>query len=210
MVSIPDLDRANGSVADVPDEPVPEPGRARPSATRYEVAADRPTRAVLLSGLPLILLVLVVVYLFATFFPALGALMLIVIPVAVVAALVAGAIRTRRITLVVTDEVVRITNGKAGTACLRSDIHTAVVVEQFSRRPLAPRTTNLILLDGQGRTLLMLGGLLWPVDVLRRVITMTEPAEVIEVAGRQTPRTLAARFPRILQRANPEPPSRRR
>ncbi len=118
-------------MADVPDEPVPEPGRARPSATRYEVAADRPTRAVLLSGLPLILLVLVVVYLFATFFPALGALMLIVIPVAVIAALVAGAIRTRRITLVVTDEVVRITNGKAGTACLRSDIHTAVVVERF-------------------------------------------------------------------------------
>ena len=57
--SVPDGARADGSVADVPDEPLSEPRRARrPSATRYEVAADRPTRAVLLSGLPSILLVL--------------------------------------------------------------------------------------------------------------------------------------------------------
>ena len=103
------------------------------------------------------------------------------------------------------DEVVKVTNGKAGTACLRSDIHTAVVVERFARRPLSPRTTNLILLNEQGRTLLMLGGLLWPMDVLRRVIAMVEPAEVVDVPGRQTPKTLAARFPRILERADPEP-----
>ena len=203
--SVPDGARADCSVADVPDELLPEPRRARRSATRYEVAADRPTRAVLLSGLPSIMLVLVVVYLFATFFPALGALLLVVIPVAVIAALVVGAFRTRRIKLVVTDEVVKVTNGKAGTACLRSDIHTAVVVERFARRPLSPRTTNLILLNEQGRTLLMLGGLLWPVDVLRRVIAMVEPAEVVDVPGRQTPKTLAARFPRILERADPEP-----
>ena len=197
-------------MAGVPDEAVPEPRRASPGATRYEVAADRPARAVLLSGLPSILAVLVVIYLFATFFPALGALLLIVIPVAVIAALVAGAVRTRRIQLKVTEEVVKVTNGKAGTACLRSDIRTAVVVERFARRPLSPRTTNLVLLNDKGRTLLMLSGLLWPVDVLRRVIDMVEPAEVIEVPGRQTPKTLAGRFPNILERAEPEPPSRRR
>ena len=199
-----------GSVAVVPDESSPEPRRVGPGATRYEVSADRPARAVLLSGLPSILPVLVVTYLFATFFPALGALLLIVIPVAVVAALVAGAVRTRRIRLMVTEEVVKVTNGKAGTACLRSDIQTAVVVERFARRPLSPRTTNLVLLNDKGRTLLMLGGLLWPVDVLRRVIDVVEPAEVVDVPGRQTPKTLAAKFPRILERAEPEPPSRRR
>ena len=170
-------------MADVPDEAVPEPRRAGLGASRYEVSADRPARAVLLSGLPSILLVLVVTYLFATFFPAIGALLLIVIPVAVVAALVAGAVRTRRIRLMVTEEVVKVTNGKAGTACLRSDIQTAVVVERFARRPLSPRTTNLILLNDKGRTLLMLSGLLWPVDVLRRVIDMVEPAEVVDVSG---------------------------
>jgi len=154
--------------------------------------------------------VLVVTYLFATFFPAIGALLLIVIPVAVVAALVAGAVRTRRIRLMVTEEVVKVTNGKAGTACLRSEIQTAVVVERFARRPLSPRTTNLILLNDKGRTLLMLSGLLWPVHVLRRVIDMVEPAEAVDVPGRQTPKTLAARFPRILERAEPAPPSRRR
>lgn len=173
-------------MADVPDDAVPEPKRASPGSTRFEVSADRPARAVLLSGLPSILLVLVVTYLFATFFPAIGALLLIVIPVAVVAALVAGAVRTRRIRL------------------------TAVVVERFARRPLSPRTTNLILLNDKGRTLLMLSGLLWPVDVLRRVIDMVEPAEAVDVPGRQTPKTLAARFPRILERAEPAPPSRRR
>ena len=197
-------------MADVPDEAVPEPRRVNSSATHYEVSADRPARAVLLSGLPSILLVLVVTYLFATFFPALGALLLIVIPVAVIAALVAGAVRTRRIQLKVTEEVVKVTNGKAGTACLRSDITTAVLVERFARRPLSPRTTNLILLNDKGRTLLMLSGLLWPVDVLRRVIDMVEPAEVIDVPGRQTPKMLAASFPRILERAEPAPPSRRR
>lgn len=197
-------------MADVPDDAVPEPKRASPGSTRFEVSADRPARAVLLSGLPSILLVLVVTYLFATFFPAIGALLLIVIPVAVVAALVAGAVRTRRIRLMVTEEVVKVTNGKAGTACLRSDIQTAVVVERFARRPLSPRTTNLILLNDKGRTLLMLSGLLWPVDVLRRVIDMVEPAEVVDVPGRQTPKTLSARFPRILERAEPEPPRRRR
>jgi hypothetical protein len=197
-------------VADVPDEAVPEPRRAGLGASRYEVSADRPARAVLLSGLPSILLVLVVTYLFATFFPAIGALLLIVIPVAVVAALVAGAVRTRRIRLMVTGEVVKVTNGKAGTACLRSEIQTAVVVERFARRPLSPRTTNLILLNDKGRTLLMLSGLLWPVHVLRRVIDVVEPAEAVDVPGRQTPKTLAARFPRILERAEPAPPSRRR
>lgn len=152
----------------------------------------------------MILLVLVVVYLFATFFPALGAPLLIAVPAAVVAALAVGAVRTRRIRLVVTDEVVKITNGKTGAACNRSDIHTAVLVERFARRPLSPRTTNVILLDTQGRTLLMLGGLLWPVDVLERVISMVEPAEVVRVPGRQTPKTLAAKYPRILERADPE------
>ena len=168
------------------------------------MAALRPVRAMLISGLPLILLMLFVVYVFAVLFPTIGVLLLITTPLAVIAALAVAGIRARRVHLVVSDELVQVTNGQTGVTCERRYIKTAILVERFARRPLSTRATNLIFLDAQGRTLLMLAGMLWPADVLERVVATVDPADVVRMPGRQTPKTLAARFPRILDRADGE------
>src|SRR5664279_1606381 len=141
---------------------------------------------------------LFVVYVFAVLFPTIGVLLLITTPLAVIAALAVAGIRARRVHLVVSDELVQVTNGQTGVTCERRYIKTAILVERFARRPLSTRPTNLIFLDAQGRTLLMLAGMLWPADVLERVIATVDPADVVRMPGRQTPKTLAARFPRIL------------
>ena len=69
-------------------------------------------------------------------------------------------------------------NGKAGYACARSHVQSAVLVARFARRVVAPRTTDLILLDRDGRKALLLSGLLWPATVLEQVIDlMPEPVQ---------------------------------
>ena len=69
----------------------------------------------------------------------------------------------------------------------------------LARRRFRARTTDLILLDRDGRTALLLSGTLWPPAVLERVIDTLGPVPVERVTGKQTPASLAARYPRILQ-----------
>jgi len=187
----------------VPDEPVPDQrtGRAR-GGLLLDVPAPHPVRSMLILGWPMILAVLIPSYLVAILFPVLGALLLIGAPLAVLAAFGVAAIRARKTRLTVTDEVLRVTNGVAEIACARAHVDIAVLVDSLSRRRLAPRTTDLILLDHNGRTVLLLSGLLWPRAVLEQVITVITPAAVERVTGQQTPASLAARFPNILQNAD--------
>jgi len=151
---------------------------------------------VLANGWPTVLLVLVVAYLFAMFFPTLGA------PLGVFAALAAATMRARNIRLTVTDEVLRVTSGKDGFATDREHVHSAVLVESFARRRIGIRTTDLILLDQEGRTALLLSGLLWPPATLERVIDLLSGVPVERVEGRQSPESLALRYPKILQRSD--------
>jgi hypothetical protein len=124
------------------------------------------------------------------------------VPLAVIAALTIGGARARMIRLSVTDEVVRVSNGKAEIACARSHVVSAVLVERLARRRLAPATTDLILLERNGRSVLLLSGLLWPPPILEQVIAIVVPNAVERVSGRQTPASLTARFPRILDDAD--------
>ena len=156
----------------------------------------------LANGWPMILLVLVVAYLFAMFFPALGGLLLIGAPLGIFAALAAATMRARNIRLTFTDEVIRVTSGKEGFATDREHVHSAVLVESFARRRIGIRTTDLILLDQQGRTALLLSGLLWPPALLERVLDILAVVPVERVEGRQSPDSLALRYPRILQRTD--------
>jgi hypothetical protein len=133
------------------------------------------------------------------FFPALGGLLLIVTPIAVVAALVAAGMRARKIRLTVTEDVIAVSSGKSGIACDRSHVQSAVLVEDFVRRRLGPRTESLILLDRDGKTALMLYGLLWPPAVLQRVIALMPDVPLERIEGKQTPESLAVRYPNILQ-----------
>ena len=57
----------------------------------------------------------------------------------------------------------------------------------------------MILLDRDGRNALLLSGLLWPPAVLEQVINLMPEVPVERLAGTQTPYTLAARYPKILQ-----------
>jgi hypothetical protein len=164
------------------------------------VRAPHPVRSVFSTGWPMILLILVVAYLFALFFPALGGLLLIAAPLAVFAAFAAAVLRARNITLWVTDEVIRVTSGKAGNACDREHVEKAVLVEDLAHRRLVPRTEDLILLDRDGRTALLLSGLLWPPAVLEQVIDLIRPVPVERVEGKQTLASLSSRYPRIAQR----------
>lgn len=156
-------------------------------------------RAMVYNSWPLILLVLVLSYLMALFFPALGGLLLIVTPIAIIAALVAAGYRVRKIRLKVTDEVMSVSNGKSGFACNPADVRSAVLVENLARRRLGLRTESLILLDDQGRTAMMLFGLLWPPAVLDAVIELLPGVPVERLEGKQSPLTLAARYPNILK-----------
>lgn len=167
-----------------------------------DIAAPHPIRAILITGWPPILLVLLICYLAALLFPVLAAPLLIGAPLAVIAALAVGGARARRIRLTVTDEVIRVSNGKAQIACDRAHVDSAVLVESLSRRRLAPRTTDLIFLERDGRSVLLLSGLLWPPAILQQVLEVVAPLPVERVTGRQTPGSLSKKFPRILDDAD--------
>ena len=147
---------------------------------------------------PVTFAVLLAAYLFALLFPSVGALMLIAAPVAVGGALLLAANAARKIRLTVTEEEVRVANTKAAIACDRSHVVSAVLVESLARRWLEPRTTDLILLDRTGRCALLLSGRLWPPAVLEQVLGLITP-EIIRLTGKQTPLSLAAKFPHILE-----------
>jgi hypothetical protein len=164
-----------------------------------EVGVPQPMRSMLFNSWPLILLVLAASYLFAVFFPALGGLLLIGTPIAVVAAVVVAGIRARRIRLTVTEDIISVSNGKAGFACQRGQVHSAVLVENFARRKFSPRTETLILLDRDGRTAMLLSGLLWPPAVLEQVLDLMPGTPLERLAGKQSPESLALRYPKILQ-----------
>ena len=167
-----------------------------------DIPAPRPFRALLITGWPPIVLALLVSYLAALFFPLLAGLLLFGVPLAILAALTIGAARARRIHLTVTDELVRVSNGKAEIACARSHVVSAVLVERLARRRLAPATTDLILLERNGRSALLLSGLLWPPEILEQVVAIVAPNAIERVSGKQTPASLEARFPQILQDAD--------
>jgi len=164
-----------------------------------DVGTPQPMKAMAFNSWPLIAGVLVVSYLVAMFFPAIGGLLLITIPIVVVAALVVGGLQAKKIRLTVTDDVIKVSNGKSGNACDRSHVQSAVLVERFARRKWSPRTTTLILLDRDGRNALLLSGLLWPPAVLDQVIDLMPGVPVERLEGTQSPYTLAARYPKILQ-----------
>lgn len=187
----------------MPDDPGPDQrvDRVR-NGPLLDVAAPRPIRAMLITGWPPIVLALLLSYLFAIFFPLLAAPLLIGVPLAVLAAFTIGAARARRIHLTVTDDIVRVSNGKVEIACARAHVVSAVLVDSLKRRRLAPATTDLILLERNGRSTLLLSGLLWPPAILDQVIAIVVPDAVERVSGRQTPSSLAARFPRILDDAD--------
>jgi hypothetical protein len=195
-------------VAVVPDEGLPDQPRAvqprvqparrpRPKVL-LTIAAPHPVRSMFVTSWPVIFSVLLIGYLFALLFPPVGALMLFAVPLAVGAALLIAAAAARKISLTVTDQEVRVANSKAAIACDRSHLVTAVLVESLARRRLEPRTTDLILLDRTGRCALPLSGRLWPPAVLEQVLVLIE-TDTLRITGKQTPRSLAARFPNILQ-----------
>jgi hypothetical protein len=167
-----------------------------------EVRAPSPFVSVLITGWPMIVLVLAGAYLFATLFPAIGGLLLIAAPVAVLGAMGLAAWRASRIRLTVTDEVVRVSDGKTGHAADRSEVRSAVLVESLARKRFGRRTTDLILLDRDGRCALLLSGQLWPPAILEQVIDLMPTVALKRLEGKQTPLTLAARYPKILQNSD--------
>lgn len=164
-----------------------------------DVGVPQPMRAIVYNSWQLILLILGVSYFFAVFFPAIGGLLLIATPIAVVAALIVAGTRARKIRLKVTDEVISVSNGKAGFACERSQVQSAVLVESFSRHRFGARTESLVLMDRDGKTAAMLSGLLWPPVVLEEVIDLLPGLPVDRLEGKQTPATLAVKYPNILR-----------
>lgn len=164
--------------------------------------APSPFVSVLNTGWPMIAIVLAAAYVFATLFPALGGLLLIGAPVAVLGAMSIAAWRVGRVRLAVTTEVVRVSDGKAAKAADRSEVRSAVLVESLARKRFGRRSTDLILLDRDGRCALLLSGSLWPPANLEQVIELLDPVPVMRLEGRQTPLTLAARYPKILQNSD--------
>ena len=164
-----------------------------------DVGTPQPIKSMAFNSWPLIAGVLVASYLFAMIFPAIGGLLLITVPLALIAALVYGGFQARKIRLTVTDDMIKVSNGKLGNACDRSHVHSAVLVESFARRKWSPRTETLILLDRDGRNALLLSGLLWPPAVLEQVIDLMPGVPVERLEGAQSPYSLAARYPKILQ-----------
>jgi hypothetical protein len=164
-----------------------------------KVNTPRPTAAVLSTAWPIILLVVVVSFLFATLFPTIGTLLWFTAPPAVVIAVAIAALRARSIRLTVTDEVVRVSNGKTGYACDRAQVQSALLVSKMRRRALAPRTTDLFLLDGAGSSVMLLSGRLWPAALLEQVIALISPGDVQRLPGPENLTSLQTRFPRILR-----------
>ena len=189
-----------GSVSFVPEESVPDQrvDRSRPEVL-LDVGVAQPMKAIIFNSWPVVLLILVASYLTAMFFPTLGGLLLIGTPIAVVAALVAAGMRARKIRLKVIGDLISVSNGKAGFACERSAVHAAVLVESFTRRRFGALSESLVLLDRDGKTAMMLSGLLWPPVVLERVIDLLPGVPVERLEGKQTPASLAVRYPNILQ-----------
>ena len=184
----------------VPEESAPDQRVDRDrSELLLDVGVPQPMRAMLFNSWPLILAALVLSYLAAMFFPAIGGLLLIGTPIAIVAALVAAGSRAKKIRLRVTDEMMSVSNGKGGFACDRSAVRSAVLVESLARRRFGIRTQSLILLDEQGRTAFMLNGLLWPPAVIDSVIRLMPGVPLERLEGKQSPETLAARYPNILK-----------
>lgn len=195
----------------------PQPSRrwVQPSASGrvpdfYERFADHPYRAMALNGWPIAVGLLVIVVVFAFFFPLLGILLAISTPLAILAAYFYGMTRARLIRVMVSDDVITVGNGKTGNACDRAEISTALVVQGLRRRATLPRTTDLILLDARGRTLLLVPGLLFAADTFDEIIDLIRPATVERLSGRFTPESLAERFPLILHTADGRPPVARR
>jgi len=164
-----------------------------------KVNTPRPTAAVFGSAWPAILLVLVASFLFAVLFPSLGALLLVTAPPAVLIAFGYAAFKARGIRLTITEDAVRVSNGKAGYGCDRSQVQAALLVSKLKRRALAPRTTDLFLLDAAGRSVMMLSGRLWPPAVLEQVLDVIAPGEVHRLPGPESLASLQTRFPRILK-----------
>ena len=182
------------------DDSVPDQQISRPQqGVLLDVGTPQPMKAMAFNSWPLILAVLLASYLVAVLFPTIGGLLLIVMPIAVVAALVAGGVRAKKIHLTVTEDMIKVSNGKDGNACARSHVQSAVLVESFARRKWSPRTTTLILLDRDGRNALLLSGLLWPPAVLEQVIDLMPNVPVERLEGTQSPDSLAVRYPNILQ-----------
>jgi hypothetical protein len=163
-----------------------------------QVNTPRPTAAVFSTAWPVMLVAVVGSYLFATLFPSLGALLLVSVPPAVLVAFALAVFKARSIRLTVTEEVVRVSNGKAGYACDRATVQSALLVSKLKRRALAPRTTDLFLLDSDGSSVMMLSGRLWPVVVLEQVIDVITPADVQRLPGPESLASLHAKFPRLL------------
>ncbi len=175
---------------------------ATPLRTLLDVRAPSPFVSVLITGWLMIFAVLALAYLFATLFPAIGGLLLIGAPVAVLGAMGIAAFRVSRIRLTVTSEIVRVSDGKNGHAADRSEVRSALLVESLARKRFGRRTTDLILLDRDGRCALLLSGRLWPPAILEQVIALLPTVPLERLEGRQTPLTLAARYPKILQNSD--------
>lgn len=176
----------------------------------YERSADHPYRAMALNGWPVAVGLLVIAVVFAFFFPLLGILLAVSTPLAILAAYFYGMTRARLIRVQVTDDVITVGNGKAGNACDRSEIRTAVVVQGLRRRATLPRTTDLILLDARGRTLLLVSGLLFAVETFDDIIDLIRPGTVDRLSGAFTPESLTERYPLILHTADGRPPVAKR
>lgn len=176
----------------------------------YERYADHPYRAMAGNGWPIALGLLLIAVVFAFFFPLLGILLAVSTPLAILAAFFYGMTRARLIRVQVSDDVVSVGNGKDGNACDRAEIRTAVVVSGLRRRATLPRTTDLILLDGRGRTLLLVPGLLFNAETFDDIIDLIRPATVERLTGTFTPESLTTRYPLILHTADGRPPAARR
>lgn len=150
-----------------------------------------------LTGWPVMLMIVLLAFVVGIQFPVLAALLVVGVPLAVGGAFAVAAMKARSIRLVVTPEVVRVTSGKDGVACDRSHVERLVLADGLKRRPLAPRTADLMLLNKSGRTVLLLSGLLWPVAVLEQVIGALAPLPVDRIPGPQSAASLLARYPSI-------------
>lgn len=175
----------------------------------YERSADHPYRAMALNGWPVAFGLLVFAVLFAFFFPLLGILLAVSTPLAILAAYLYGMTRARLIRVQVTDDVITVGNARTGNSCDRAEIHTAVVVQGLRRRITLPRTTDLILLDARGRTLLLVPGLLFSAETFDDIIDLIRPATVDRLTGAFSPESLTQRYPLILHTADGRPPSQR-
>ncbi len=185
-----------------PADPGPWTGEPAVPLATMVVSSPQPVRAMWVTGWPLIACVLLSALIVGVFFPLMGLPLLVFTPLAVGGAFLIAAQRAKAIRLEIGKVQVRVSNDKTGLNCQRSDVASAVLVDSFERGPLIPATTDLILLDRAGRSLIVLTGLLWPPAVLDRAIDVLGPLPVERVAGRQTPQSLARRHPKILQRAD--------